>query len=209
MTTSFARAVSFVIALVWMAPQVAAGQVQLGAKAGLAITNFVGDDDPDFKPKTNFTGGFTFRTDLNRNLAFQPELMYTMKGSKTITEFGGVLSNVSFSVMYIEAPVLLRYSLNPRSTVSPTLAAGPVVSFNLDSRIKYGAVNGELEFTDSDDSIKGVDMGVTAEVGADLRWDLRTISVGARYTYGVSNLIDNPDDPKHNGVFSVMAGIAL
>jgi outer membrane protein W len=209
MTSLIIRILPVSIGIILVGSHLTHAQVQLGAKAGLAVTNFVGDSDPDFNTKINFTGGFTFRTYFNRNVAVQPELVYTMKGSKTITELDGILSNVSFSIMYIEVPVLLRYSLSPRSSVSPVVAAGPTVAFNVDSRITYGAVNSDLEFTDRDDSIKGVDLGFAAEIGADLQWDLRTISVGARYTYGVSNIIDNPDDPKHNGVFSVTAGIAL
>ena len=174
-----------------------------------AGNHFLGDDNPTFESKTNFTGGFTVRTDLNRNLAFQPELLYAVKGSQTTTELDRVISDVSFTITYIEVPVLLRYSFTPRSTVSPVVSAGPVVSFNIDSRVRYSAVGSDIEFTDSDDSIKGTDFGVAAEVGADFRWTLRTISLGARYTYGISNIIDNPDDPKHNGAFSLMAGIAL
>ena len=184
-------------------------QIQFGAKAGVAFANFLGDSDPEFEQKTNFTGGFTFRYEMNRNASFQPELLYAVKGSKTRTSIDGVEADVSFTITYIEVPVLFRYSVNPRANFSPVVAAGPVASWNIDSRVRFSAVGSDTEFTESDDSIKEFDFGVAAEVGGDISWDLRTISVGLRYTYGVSNLIDDPDDPKHNGVLSLTAGIGL
>jgi hypothetical protein len=187
----------------------ASAQIQFGAKAGISFTNFLGDSDPEFEQKTNFSGGFSFRHEMNRNASFQPELLYVVKGSKTQTEIDGIDANLSFSITYLEVPALFRYSLNPRSGVSPVIAAGPVASWNIDSRVRFSAVGSDVEFTESDDSIKQFDFGVAAEVGADFRWDLRTISVGVRYTYGVSNLVDNPDDPKHNGALSLSAGIGL
>lgn len=201
---------TWLIAAVFLtAPATSRAQIQLGAKAGFAVTNFLGDSDPQFQSKVNFTGGFTFRHEMNRNLSIQPELLYVVKGSKTQTQINDVLADLSFTVTYLEVPALLRYSFSPRAGVSPVIAAGPVVSWNIDSRVKFGAVGGDIEFTDSDDSIKGIDLGVAAEAGVDFKWDLRTISAGLRFTYGLSNIIDNPDDPKHNGAVAATVGIGL
>ncbi|MFV1980866.1 MAG: porin family protein [Rhodothermia bacterium] len=198
-----------IAAVLLVVPASARAQIQLGAKVGFAVTNFLGDSDPQFQSKANFTGGFTFRHEMTRNHSIQTELLYVVKGSKTQTRINDVPSDLSFTVTYLEVPALLRYSFSPRSGVSPIIAAGPVVSWNIDSRVKWSAVGSDVEFSDSDDSIRGIDLGVAAEAGVDFKWDLRTISAGLRFTYGVSNIIENPDDPKHNGAFAATVGIGL
>ena len=196
-------------ATVMTLPEASLAQIELGAKAGVSISNFLGDSDPEFERKVNFTGGFTFRHDRSRNIAIQPELLYAAKGAKTQTQLNDVLTDLNFAVIYLEVPVLLRYSFSPRSDLSPVLLAGPVGSWNIDARVAFSAAGSDLEFSESDDSIKALDFGVAVGAGVDFKWDLKTVTVEARYTYGVSNLIDNPDDPKHNGVASLTAGVVL
>jgi hypothetical protein len=185
------------------------GQIELGAKAGLAVSNFVGDDDPEFSSKANFTGGFTFRHELSRNFSIQPEFLYAVKGAKTQTEIDGVLADVSFRVTYLEVPAILRYSITPRSGISPVLAAGPTLSWNADARVKFKAVGSDLEFTEADDSIESFDLGMAAEVGLDFKWDLRTISTGIRYTFGLSQLVSDSESNRRNGTLAITAGVAL
>lgn len=186
-----------------------AQNIQVGAKAGVAVTNFVGDKDTDFESKYAFTGGFPFAYRVNRNLTFTPELLYAAKGAETVATIDNVPLELNFSVLYLEFPLLAKYVVSPRAKLSPIVTAGPVVSWNIDSRVRFNAVGSDTEFNEPDDSIKTIDYGVAVGGGMDFLWDLRRITVELRYTRGIANLIDNPDDPKHNGVLSLMAGVGL
>ena len=186
-----------------------AQNIQLGAKAGMAITNFVGDRDTEFDAKMNFVGGFPLSYPINRNLLLTPEILYAAKGADALATVDGVPLELSFSVIYLEFPLLAKYVLSPRKRVSPILTAGPVVSWNIDARVRFNAVGSDVEFNERDDSIKTLDYGVAVGGGVDFSWDLRRITVEVRYTRGVSNLIDDDDDPKHNGVVSLTAGVGL
>ena len=186
-----------------------AQNIQLGAKAGMAITNFVGDRDTEFDAKMNFVGGFPLSYPINRNLLLTPEILYAAKGADALATVDGVPLELSFSVIYLEFPLLAKYVLSPRKRVSPILTAGPVVSWNIDARVRFNAVGSDVEFNERDDSIKTLDYGVAVGGGVDFSWDLRRITLEVRYTRGVSNLIDDDDDPKHNGVVSLTAGVGL
>jgi hypothetical protein len=183
--------------------------IQLGAKAGFAVSNFVGDKDTDFDAKFNFSGGFPFAYRVNRNVEFTPEILYVVKGAETVATIDNALADLSFSVVYLEFPLVAKYILSPRKKFTPIFTAGPVVSWNIDARVRYSAVGSDVEFNEPDDSIRSLDVGVAVGAGVDFSWDLRRITVEIRYTRGVSNLVDTEDDPKYNGVLALTAGVGL
>lgn len=188
----------------------AVGQaIQVSAKAGIASTTFTGDPDTDFDAKPAFVGGFVLARPVNRNLHFAPEILYTTKGAETVATIDNVPLELNFSVIYLNVPLLAKYIVSPGGKVSPILTAGPVVSWNIDSRVLFNAVGSDTRFNETDDSIKTLDYGAAVGAGVELAWDLRRIAIEFRYTRGVSNIIDNDDDPKHNSVFSLTAGVGL
>ncbi len=200
---------SLTLTLIVSVPRFTQAQLQIGVKAGLAVTNFTGDPDTEWSSKVAFTGGFPFSFAVSRNLFLQPELLYVVKGATTTETVEGLPLDLNFSITYIEIPGLVKYSVSPRSSISPIIKAGPVISWNIDSRVRFKVVGSELEFNEADDSIAALDYGVAFGGGVDVKWDLRTITFEARYTMGLTNLIDNDDDPKKNGVLTVTAGIGL
>ncbi|MGA7303953.1 MAG: porin family protein [Rhodothermales bacterium] len=186
-----------------------AQSIQLGAKAGFGIANFVGDKNTDFNSKVTFVGGFPFSYEVNRNLVFTPEIVYAQKGAEALATIDNVPLELNFSVLYLEFPILAKYIFSPRRKITPIVTAGPVLSWNIDSRVRYNAVGSDTQFNEPDNSIKTLDYGVAVGGGVDFSWDLRRISIELRYTRGVTNLIDNKDDPKYNGVVALTAGIGL
>jgi len=187
-----------------------AGQnIEVGARAGVSLTNFVGDKDTDFTSKWSFVGGFPLNYRVNRNLHVSPEILYSAKGAKAMASIDGVPLDLDFSVIYLEFPLLLKWVTNPRRAVTPIFTAGPVIGWNIDARVKYRAVGADNEFSEQDDSIRKIDYGVAVGGGVDFKWDLRRITVELRYTRGISNLIDDSSDPKYNGVVALTAGVGL
>lgn len=186
-----------------------AQNIQLGAKAGLSVVNFVGDKDTNFDSKLTFVGGFPLSYKVNRNLIFTPEIIYSQKGAEALATIDGIPLELNFSVIYLELPLVTKYVVSPRAKISPIVTAGPVISWNIDSRVRYNAVGSDTQFNQPDDSIKSLDYGVAVGSGIDFSWDLRRITVELRYTRGLANLIDDDSDPKYNGVLSLTAGVGL
>lgn len=186
-----------------------AQNIQLGAKAGMAITNFVGDEDTDFESKVSFVGGFPLSYPVNRNLFLTPEILYVIKGAEQLAIINSAPAEVRTSVTYIELPILIKYIALPRRRWSPIITAGPVFSWRIDARSRYNRPGSDIQLTEIEDSVKELDFGTAIGGGVDLLWDLRRITLELRYTHGLTNLTDEADDPKHNSVVSLTAGVGL
>jgi hypothetical protein len=196
--------------LVLMTTGVSPGQnVELGIRVGVTTTSFVGDADTDFAWKAGFSGGFPITVHINERLAFQPEILFSKKGAKTNAVIEGIPLDLNFSISYLELPVLLKVTPTGGSTVRPFVSAGPVIAMNIDARVRFSAEGSSTEQTNQDDSIGPYDYGLAAGAGIDFDWNFRTFTLEARYTAGMSNLVDKDDDPKRNAMFSVMLGIGL
>jgi hypothetical protein len=183
--------------------------IQVAGKLGFATTNFEGDKDTDFDGKFAVTGGFAFTYPINRNLAFAPEIDYAAKGAETVATIDNVPLELDFSVLYLEFPLLGKYTLSPRNKISPIVTAGPVVSWNIDSRVRFNAVGSDTQFNEPDDSIRTLDYGVAVGGGVEFSWNLRRVTIEARYVRGISNIIDKKEDPKHNSAIALTAGVGL
>lgn len=185
--------------------------LQFGAKAGYAKMNIVGDDDPEFRTRNGFALGFTFDLYMTNTFTFRPELVYVTKGSQTRTMIEGISVPVdlTFEVNYLEVPLLVKWTPLWLSRTSPTLHAGPYVAYKTESRVRVQEITSGVSFSDPDDSIRAMDYGVAFGGGLDVKVRDSKLSFEGRYTWGRSNLISNPDDPKYNGVFTATVGVTL
>ena len=104
----------------------AQGAKQFGILAGVGFANMSASDDFDgfdLGTRTGFVGGFYFALPVAARMAIEPEVLYTMKGTK-LNDFDIDLNND-----YIEIPVLFKYNFNDAG--GPYLLAGPSVGFSI------------------------------------------------------------------------------
>lgn len=156
-----------------------AQSVRFGVKAGLNVSNITGYQE-DVKSLTGFhIGGFT-ELKVAKKFAIQPEVLFSTQGT-TIEGFNGD-SNSSIKLNYLNIPVLAKYYITDAFTVE----AGPQVGFLLSAKNK-----GE----DIHDLYKTLDFGLNLGCGYEFT---DNISLGARYTFGLTNVADNSDVPADN-----------
>jgi len=86
----------------------AAGNVRAGLKAGVNLAKVTGSDAGDAQNLTGLVGGGFVGIKLS-SLVVQPELLFSMKGTKVNTE--------KIELSYIELPVLLKMA--PRTRWEP------------------------------------------------------------------------------------------
>ena len=156
-----------------------------GIKAGVDLAKFTGSDATDQSMKTGFTvGGFiTYSfTDL---FGIQPELLYSMKGSKV--DVGGTTVNTKLN--YIEIPVLFRVQLVGAPTFKPNFYVGPELGILLSAK---------REDVDIKDDTKSTDFGIIGGVGADFPMGAGKLTFDARYDLGLSKVVDVSPAPKVN-----------
>lgn len=173
------------LATLGLIQQTNAQDIQFGAKAGLNVSNFSGGD-ADRNSLIGFHVGFISEIPFSAKFSLQPELLYSRQGS----EAQDVLK---VKVDYLAIPIMAKYYLADRFS----LEVGPQFSFLINDKGEY--INSDLPDEDTDAS--NFDVGANVGLGFNLN---SNIFVQARYNFGISTVVENPDIT--NSVFQVSLG---
>lgn len=189
------KKVLFILLLVTLTASVFAGEViGKGVKGGLNFANLSGEDvDNDMEMKMGIALGGFLTYKINDNLAIQPEIYYTQKGS--YFEESGY--EVTYTYNYIEIPILFKVPVSQFS-----LFAGPALSYNLDAEVEvdsdWDSGSGKIE--DNRDTLLEFVLGAEININENILLD-------ARYDMGLSSNDNSTEGfAVHNRVFSIMAG---
>lgn len=178
-------------------------KVQFGIKSGLNIANinFYGNNLPKTKPVPNFHVGAFLEIDLNKKWSFQPELIYSMQGSKfQLIYFEGATiydTRNTFKLHYLNVPFMFKYSEN-----KVFLEAGPQIGFLTSAKLKTeveGFGSGEQ---DAKEIFKDFDFGIGLGLGYNFTDQL---TVNFRYNLGLINILEDPmeNEKLENSVFAL------
>jgi hypothetical protein len=174
-------------------------QVKFGLKAGVNVANLTMDMggvslSPD--SKVGAVAGAFVNVRLTDKFGIQPELLYSMKGSKfSDSDFGEAITKLN----YLSVPVMAKYYFGGFN-----LQAGPMFDFLLSAKDEY---DGEEE--DTKDEVKGMDLGLGLGLGYELPLG---ISFDARYMMGLTDINDVSEmesvEIKNKG-FQITVGLAF
>lgn len=188
-------------------PSLASAQTSAGVVGGVNVSNidFSADGiDVNFKQRTGVVVGAFVRRDFREGLGLQLEGLFSQKGTKTSEFFlDDEDETVDFEIIvnYLEIPVLLHATLPAGENAKVRLFGGPAFAFKMSSTQK---VNGD-EVDVDEDEVKSSDVGIT--VGGGLL--IKKFVIDIRYTFGVLNVNDAPDDDDitiKNRTFAFMVG---
>jgi hypothetical protein len=172
---------------------------QFGIKAGLNIANVTGDDAEGFSSKVGLVAGGFMCYNFTEIFAFQPELLFTMKGASGDGDH-------KWSVNYIEIPVLFKANLPTEGKIKPMLYAGPGFGILMSSK---------ADDVDMKDETTSFDIGVMAGAGIAYQMEKGAITLEARYEVGMTTLAKNEDEDTgskpdiKNSVISFLVGYAF
>lgn len=172
-------------------------QVKFGVKAGPQITNLIGDDvsdDKEAKVGVNVGGYANIR--FSEQLAFQPELLFSLQGNKQTEKEEALGTTTTWesknNLSYINVPLMLKWY----AYEGLNFEFGPQVGFNVGAKyentMKITNNNGTIT-TESDgdlDNIETVDFGLNIGAGYELPMGL---NFGLRYTHGLTNIVKDVD----------------
>lgn len=152
---------------------------QFGIKGGVNFSHLYTKDAESTKGLAGFNVGVFSKMSITDNLAIQPELYYTTKGSMVTYNNVFVSGTATFKLNYIELPLLLVVGVTEKLNIY----AGPYAAYLLSGKVINKSDSDVFNFEDNinADDYNRIDAGVTA--GADL--DFNSVSIGARYTYGM------------------------
>ena len=192
------------------------GLVGKGVKVGLNMAKFTGSDAKamgDQKMKMGLAVGGYITYAFSDLFAVQPELYYTMKGSKfeNDVDFNGTLVHVKYTgkYNYIEIPILAKVMLSGTPTFKPNFYAGPGLGFLMSAKVK-GEAEGQSAETDVKDDSKSMDLGLIGGVGADYAMGTHKLTFDLRYEAGLSKIGDGSDAGKvYNSAISFLVGFGF
>lgn len=183
---------------------VSAQDMNFGVKAGANLSNLSGDVE-DTKSLFGAHIGAFVEFKFTDNMAFQPELLYSMQGAKSessYTETGVTVNEEStLKLGYINIPLMFKYY----ATEALYIEAGPQVGFLMSAKEDWstsatfgGETESESGEDDVKDAFKSIDFGFNLGAGYNITENL---SLGLRYNLGLSNIADSDDVKIKNGVF--------
>ena len=154
-----------------------------GIKLGLNFANLYVDNVQNEYMKLGGFIGFFAKLPISKGLSFQPEILYTNKGSKlTYGNFVQGSGEYRFNLNYIEVPFLFVINLTSNFSVSAGGYVAYLASANVTDMRADGTVNGVTNLNEND--FNRSDYGLVG--GASI--DIQRFTIGARYNYGLQNI---------------------
>ena len=191
----------FVLIAVAIVSMSAMAQVQFGAKVGVDMTNFWGEN-AEHGMKPSYQAGLVMEYKFNPHFAIAPEVVFASQGGKfkavEVSMFGiDVDKKVTFNTNYINVPVMFKYYTSPTFSID----FGPQVGFNVYSKVSVEDVD---KAYDLKDNTKSVDFGL----GLGGTYNLTDNAfVQARYTMGLTKVFEGDLNKEKNGNIQLAFGM--
>ena len=175
-----------------------AQETKFGVKAGLNLGTLSGDIenafvDSDMNMRPSFhVGGFA-EIKLSDKFAVQPELLYSIEGAKQ--DVDGESEKLIWDLQYLNVPVMAKYY----ATEQLSIEAGPQIGFLMKAEATF---DGDTVADFKDDSKS---TAISLGFGAGYNFT-ENIFASARYTLGMTNIIDQDDFDSKSNVLAISVG---
>ncbi|HRG21127.1 MAG TPA: porin family protein [Saprospiraceae bacterium] len=171
---------------------------QIGVRIGanLANASVSGDDEGEFKMRPGFSAGLFYQIQSG-SLTIQPEINFAQQGTKFSFDFLGSKVESTFTMNYIQVPILVKYGFGDMEKLNFFVEAGPYLGMGIGKAKAETCVDGgdceteETEYGSDEEQIKNPDFGAQFGAGVNIN---KNISVDVRYVLGLSNLVNNATD---------------
>lgn len=176
------------LAVFLMAAAASAQHANIGIKAGLNVFTIHSNNNTSYTSKTGLNLGLLTHIHLSRQIAFQPELLYSGQGAK-YTIAG---TTTTLKLDYINVPLLLQYMFDNGFRIE----MGPQVGFLASAKSQTGNIN-----TDIKSNLKSADFGLGFGLG--YIHPPSGFGVDARYNLGLGNINENSTVKSTNNGFQL------
>ncbi|MEP7197071.1 MAG: porin family protein [Saprospiraceae bacterium] len=164
---------SLVIALLTLLGSAQSQHINIGIKGGLNIYTVNGNNYSKKSQKIAYNLGLLGHIHLKKDLALQPEIVYSVQGIKY--ENNG--NKVDLQLNYVNIPVLLQYMFDNGFR----LELGPQLGVLVNAKNKVGSSNADVS-----SNFKNIDFGVA--VGMSYVKPSTGFGIDVRYNYGFANI---------------------
>lgn len=156
---------------------------KFGIKGGFDLTSLYISDVSSEHMKPGFDAGVFAKLPVTRGFSIQPELIYSLKGAKdSYSNFLQGSGEYRFNLGYMEVPVLAVVNILPNFS----LQAGGYAAYLVNANVKQVDNNGNIENATqlSTSDFKPWDFGLIGGAA----FDIENFTIGARYSYGLSEI---------------------
>lgn len=155
----------------------------VGLKGGINFSSFIQNEIEDENMRTGWHAGLYSKSSIGHNVYFQPELLFSTKGTSIEYTIGNSQGQTDANLYYIDVPVLIGVDLTDRLS----LQVGPYLSYLVDVNITSEGDFGNDESDVDRDHLKSFDFGLSGGLEYNFGW----VGVGARYNYGFTEIADS------------------
>jgi len=186
--------VSVAIAAVSLCSTVIAQQVSkekfinIGIKGGLNVFNINNNNNVNYDSKLGVHAGLIGHIHLARQIALQPEIVYSVQGTKFNT--AGVTTKINLG--YINVPLMFQYMFDNGFR----LQAGPQIGFLASAKSKTNNTSVDVK-----SSFKKVDVALGAGIG--YVEPSSGLGIDVRYNLGLSDISESTAVKSTNRGFQV------
>ena len=156
---------------------------KFGIKGGLNLTNLHSDNFSDDHLKAGFNLGVFSKIPITPGFSIQPELLYSLKGSKS--DYNNSVEGSGqyrFNLGYVELPVLAVVNLTKNFSIHLGGYGAYLTNVNIKDVNNDGHVNGITDL--NADNFNRWDFGLAGGIG----FDIENFMIGARYNYGLTSI---------------------
>lgn len=172
--------------------------VTVGVKAGINLATIngedafltIGDNLLDATTKISAVGGITAEFAFSEKFVMQSELLLSIKG----VTFDASEYVQSWSLWYLELPLLFKSVFDMDNDVIGAIYAGPAVAYNVKSTYsikQFNIENIEDETMKGENSINAFDFSAVIGCSFDMEALDSRLGLDLRYTYGLINIQKN------------------
>ncbi|TDU39769.1 outer membrane protein with beta-barrel domain [Gelidibacter sediminis] len=161
-------------ALFGLATSLTAQNVDFGVKTGLNITTLSGGDADRNNLFSYHIGGLA-EIGFSDTFSLQPEVLYSRQGAEA-------QDIVKVKIDYLAIPLMAKYYVSDHFSIE----AGPQFSFLLNDKAEFE----DSAIPDAETDAEGFDFGLNIGFGYSINDNL---FAQARYSYGVTTVVENPD----------------
>jgi Outer membrane protein beta-barrel domain len=177
---------------------------QFGFRGGFNLSKFVGGDATD-EAKTKLNLGASIPLFHIGPISVVPEVYYAQRGGdrQLNTTVNGVANPLaSFSMNYIEVPLLLRLGLPLAGPLSLYVGGGPSYAWQLKCDVSFVGIDGgeeqdcnETQFSSARTALNSADKGIVGNAGVNLSvGPLGVINLDFRVTRGLDRIVEDASD---------------
>ncbi len=196
---------------------------QFGLRGGVNLSKFVGGDATD-EQKTKLNLGASIPLFHIGPLSIVPEVYYAQRGGErqlSTTEGGIVNPLASFSMNYIEVPVLARLTIPIGGPLALYVAGGPSYAWQLKCDVSFASVSAqssgekqdceETQFTSAKTALANADRGIVGNAGLNIAvGPFGLVNLDFRVVRGLTRIIEDDTGPETKSqAISLMLGYSF